>query len=165
LEAIRISWVLQDKPLALFKKYWRIAGKPNKVDSRLNFCLEHGQWKVDQESDVATDEMQNQLGKLSKSCEIAVTELVLSTKAGASYRLTRGPSPNGVSLEGLDWPKAYVAIHEDEESGLRNTVAWFTVNMETGTVYEKAPGLQSNNASLGVANEASRRVLQICKKP
>ena len=165
LEAIRISWVLQDKPLALFKKYWKVAGKPGKVDSRLNFSLEHGQWKVAQESDVATDEMQNQLGKLSKSCEIAVTDLVLSTKAGASYRLTRGPSPNGVSLEGLDWPMAYVAIHEDDEGGLRNTVAWFTVNVATGTVYEKAPGLQANKPSLGVTDEASRRVLQRCKKP
>lgn len=169
VSAIRVTWAPKDRPVASFEKQWSGGGKSGKVEAWLRLARERSEWRVALESDGPTDDMKARAHSLSKVCKAAVIELVLSTSEAAARRATQGPTAtrdlNGVSLEGVNWPILSVSIHEMDEAGMRNTVAWFAVDAVAATVVElELPSFKPGPPL--VTQEAPRlAVRKACRKP
>jgi hypothetical protein len=169
LSKVRITWIPKDEPVASFEKRWSGAGKSRTVNAWLRLVRERSEWRVATESDGPTDELKVRAHSLSKSCETAVIQLVLDTEEARARRMTQGPSKtrefNGVSVEGVNWPILDVNVHEVDESGMRNSVAWFAVDVEHATVAERNLSSFKPGALLATSPERQRVVLNQCRKP
>jgi hypothetical protein len=169
LSDVRIQFIPKDRPVATFEKQWVSGGKVGKVRSWVRFALEQGKWKVTGESDKSTDDMQVRAHSLSNPCEKAILALVLSSREAQALRATQGPTAtrelNGISIEGLNWPIVMVNIHEGDESGFRNTVAWFSVDAERATVRERNLLGSGPEVPLDVPDAARELVQRTCRKP
>jgi hypothetical protein len=169
LSTIRVVWIPKDEPVAAFEKRWSGGGKSGTVSAWLQLVRERSEWRVATESDGPTDALKARAHSLSKDCEAAVIRLVLDTKEARERRATQGPTKtrelNGVSLEGVNWPILDVSIHEADESGLRNTVAWFAVDAERATVAERDLFSFKPGAVLATSPATQLAVRKHCRKP
>jgi hypothetical protein len=169
LSDVRIQFIPKDRPVATFEKQWVSGGKVGKVRSWVRFAREQGMWKVTGESDKSTDDMQVRAHSLSNPCEKAILALVLSSREAQALSATQGPTAtrelNGMSIEGLNWPIVMVNIHEGDESGFRNTVAWFSVDAARATVRVRNLLGSGPEVPIDVTEAARELVKRTCRKP